>query len=197
MTVPDVTVYQAPEPLHNNQNLVVVEGLWNLIYSRRSRSRVIPCTSLHKIQEMELCAGGMLQLFRLPASARFLFVSILDTVWQCLTLKRASFSMMRRCPRKLWPKEQRQWQRLLVVVLWWSLRYFVDVLLHQLSYHALSSREVTVFCCLVWLGSRFPISNMTTVSSNSVPLTGGNFSCTTCESGTGWSAQRYAVKCQF
>ena len=47
-----------------------------------------------------------------------------------------------------------------------------------------------LFCCLVWLGSRFPDSDVTTVSSDSVPLTGCILG------GTGWSAQRYSVKCQ-
>ena len=77
-----------------------------------------------------------------------------------------------------------------------SLMCFVDVLPQQLSYHALSSRKVIL---LLGLASQ-SISNFHhDISSDSVPLTGGNlpWSSTTCESGTGWSAQRYAVKCQF
>ena len=119
----------------------------------RSRSRVIPYTSVHKIDEMELRA-------RFSVSARFLFAVILDAVWQCWTLKRASFWMMRRCPCKMWPKQQGQWQRLLVVVLPWYLMYFVDVLLHQLSYHFYHQEKL--FCCLVWLriNFQFPIGQL-------------------------------------
>ena len=54
-----------------------------------------------------------------------------------------------------------------------SLMCFVDVLPHQLSYHALSSREVIL---LLGLASQ-SISNFHyDISSDSVPLTGGTLS---------------------
>ena len=127
MTVSDVTVYQVQQP--HEMHIEEQKPSHTLhIPAQDSRDGIV-CTW--------------------HARAMFLCASILDTVWQCLTLQRASFSMMRRGRWKIWPKELGQWQRLLAVVLWWSLMYFVDVLLRQLSYHALSSREVTVFCCLV------------------------------------------------
>ena len=78
------------------------------------------------------------------------------SVWQCLTLKRASFSMVRRCPHKLWPKQQGQWQRLLVVVVWCALLMF-----YRTSCPIMPYRQEKLFCCLVWLRSRFPISTIT------------------------------------
>ena len=77
------------------------------------------------------------------------------SVWQCLTLKRASFSMVRRCPHKLWPKQQGQWQRLLVVVVWCALLMF-----YRTSCPIMPYRQEKLFCCLVWLRSQFPISTI-------------------------------------
>ena len=148
-----------------------------------------PCTRLMRWNCMHVC---QLVLGSCSQSSPTQF----DSVGHWKEMKRASFWMMRRCPCKMWPKQQGQWQRLLVVVLPWFLMYFVDVLLRQLSYHNLSSREVILLLGLT--SYQFPISNRTTVSSDSVPLTGWNRHNAhgpTCDSGAGWSAQRYCVKC--
>ena len=61
-----------------------------------------------------------------------------------------------------------------------------------------SSREVILLLGLT--SYQFPISNRTTVSSDSVPLTGWNLHNAhgpTSDSGAGWSAKRYCVGCLF
>ena len=120
---------------------------WRNIW--RSRSRVMPCTSLRKIHEMELWAHGMTHLFRLPVA---------DTLWKmldCLTLKSVSFLRMRSCRRKMSPK-QGQCQRLLVVVLCWCFATSCPII----HYLTLSSREVI----FAWFG--IPDFCLQTISSD-------------------------------